>query len=330
MTQSVTYLVFDVESVADGDLIAKVRYPGEGLTPAEAIARYQSEIFEKSGTTFIPHTFQIPIAVVIAKLDAEFRMLDLVSLDEPHFRSHVITANFWKGWDMYRRPTWITFNGRSFDLPIMEMAAFRYGISLAKWFSGSGYKALRNRFNSEAHLDLQDLLTNFGAARLNGGLNLAAQLLGKPGKMGLNGEAVQQKYDEGGKMEISDYCRCDVLDTYFVFLRCMVLTGKLTLEQEIELVQQAKDFIQQRADDCQAYQDYLGQWGEWVDPWEAEAVDEADENADASDPSESGDGNDDSPAQPTTDSEPTSSPAEADSTADPQTDSAADVTPKTP
>ncbi len=274
MPQPITHLVFDVESVADGELIAKVRYPGQNLSPAEAIEKYQGEIFEKSGTTFIPHTFQQPIAVVIGKLDQDLKLIDVVSLDEPKFRSHVITENFWRGWDVYRRPKWVTFNGRSFDIPIMEMSAFRYGISLPHWFGGSGYSAPRNRFNGAAHLDLQELLTNFGAARLNGGLNLAAQILGKPGKMGLNGEAVQQKYDEGGIIEISDYCRCDVLDTYFVFLRCMVLTGKLTLEKERELIAQTKDFITTRADDSQAYRDYLDGWGDWIDPWEGEAVEE--------------------------------------------------------
>ena len=40
-TPSARYLIFDIESVADGDLIAKVRYPGEGLKPEEAIEKYE-------------------------------------------------------------------------------------------------------------------------------------------------------------------------------------------------------------------------------------------------------------------------------------------------
>src|SRR6056297_2837782 len=171
MTEPIKHFVFDVESVADGDLISAVRYPGQSLSAADAIKKYQDEIFEKSGTTFIPHTFQRPIAVVIAKVSPDLDLVDIVSLDEPNFRSHVITSHFWRGWDMYRRPQWVTFNGRSFDIPIMEMSAFRYGIPLPTWFTGDGYKSPRNRFNANAHLDLQELLTNFGAARLNGGLN---------------------------------------------------------------------------------------------------------------------------------------------------------------
>ncbi|NND99677.1 MAG: 3'-5' exonuclease [Pirellulaceae bacterium] len=272
MADKVTHLIFDAESIADGELIAKVRYSGEGLSPEQAIAKYQAELMEQKGTTFIPHTFQVPIAVVIAKVKEDFSLLDIVSLDEPEFRSHVITAHFWKGWEVYRRPQWVTFNGRSFDIPLMELAAYRYGISLPKWFTGEGYKSPRNRFNINSHLDLQELLTNFGAARFNGGLNLATQLLGKPGKMNLCGDQVQQQYDDGDLQSISDYCRCDVLDTYFVFLRSMVLTGRLTLEREIEIVADAKSWIQERADGCAAYTSYLENWDDWHDPWEAEEL----------------------------------------------------------
>ncbi|MDB4331605.1 3'-5' exonuclease [bacterium] len=262
----VTYLVFDVESVADGQLISKVRYPHLEFTPEQAIETYQDELMENKGTTFIPHTFQIPTAVVIAKVNRDFELVDIVSLDEPHFRPHVITENFWRGWEMYQQPQWVTFNGRSFDLPLMELAAFRFGISVPEWFKNSGYQSPRNRFNVKSHLDLQDLLTNFGAARCNGGLNLIAQMLGKPGKMGLSGDQVQQQFNEGKTTAISDYCRCDVLDTYFIFLRAQVLLGTLSLDQEHDIIQKAKTWIENRADDSLAYRDYLGSWRDWANP----------------------------------------------------------------
>lgn len=269
---AVAHLVFDVESVADGELISKVRYPGADMAPDEAIATYQDELMEARGTTFIPHTFQIPVAVVIAKVAANLKLIDIVSLDEPEFQPHVITEKFWRGWETYQHPQWVTFNGRTFDIPLMELAAFRYGVSVPKWFRSDGYKTPRNRYNSDAHLDLQDLLMNYGAARCNGGLNLIAQLLGKPGKMGLTGDQVQQQHDEGNSMAISDYCRCDVLDTYFVFLRTKVLTGKISLAQEGKLIKAAKEWITERADDCEAYGSYLENWDDWKNPWTTEEL----------------------------------------------------------
>lgn len=272
MAEQVSYLIFDAESVADKELIAKVRYPEEGLSGDQALQRYQAELMEQRGTTFVPFTYQIPATVVIAKVSAKFELLDLVSLDEPEFRSHVMTAHFWKGWEVYRRPTWVTFNGRTFDLPLMEMAAFRYGISLQKWYVSDGYRSPRNRYSTESHLDLQELLTNYGSVRFNGGLNLVAQILGKPGKMGMTGDQVQGTWDAGGKQQVSDYCRNDVLDTYFVFLRAMVVTGRLTLEKELKLVANTKKWIEQRSDECKAYGEYLEHWHDWHDPWESEEL----------------------------------------------------------
>ena len=266
----VRYLVFDVESVADPALVKKLRYPGENITPTEAVQKYRAELMAKYESDFIPYTFQLPVSVVAAKVDASFHLLDLVALDDPQFRPHVITSHFWKGWEAYKQPTLISFNGRVFDIPLMELAAFRFGLSLPTWFNPGGrqYDQPRNRYNNEAHLDLHDVLTNYGASRFNGGLNLAANLLGKPGKMDVRGDMVQDLYNAGQLAEINDYCRCDVLDTYFVFLRCAVLLGWLTLDGEQTLIEESKEWITARAATSPALQRYLQEWGHWQNPWE--------------------------------------------------------------
>ena len=269
---SVRYLVFDVESVADATLVGKLRYPGESLSGDEAVQRYRGELMEKHDSDFIPYTFQSPIAVVVAKVAPDFRLVDLVSLDEPQFRPHVMTEKFWRGWEAYKQPTLVTFNGRTFDVPLLELSAFRYGIALQKWFNltGKSFEQPRNRYNVEAHLDLNDVLTNFGAARFSGGLNLAANLLGKPGKIDVKGHMVQDLYREGKLSEISDYCRCDVLDTYFVFLRTAVMTGQITLEIEQQLVGETKQWLTDRVHQVAAYRVYLDHWGDWQNPWRNE------------------------------------------------------------
>jgi len=266
---SVSHLVFDVESVADGRLIAGVKYPNESLTPEEAIARYQAELREQSGKDFIPHTFQIPTAVVIAKVDSDLNLIDIVSLDEPHFRPHVITDHFWRGWESYGRPQWVTFNGRGFDLPLMELAAFRYGLSIPAWFNfnGPSYKHSRNRYNLDAHFDLHEFLTNYNACWFRGGLDLAAQLVAKPGKMAVKGDHVQEMYNQGKLQEISDYCRCDVLDTYFVFLRAMVLLGRINRAREREIIASTQSWLDQRCRANKGYAAYLNCWDDWIDPW---------------------------------------------------------------
>lgn len=270
MSATVRYLVFDVESTANGPLVSKLRFPGEQLEPNEAVRRYREELLAKHDSDFIPYTFQEPVAIVVAKVAADFRLIDLVTLDEPRFRPHVITEHFWRGWEKYKRPTLVSFNGRTFDIPLLELAAFRFGIPLPNWFNiaGKSYDQPRNRYNIDSHFDLNDVLTNFGASRFTGGLNLAANLLGKPGKIDVKGHMVQDMFEAGRLAEINDYCRCDVLDTYFVFLRTSVLLGNLTLDSERQIVQETKEWLTERAAQSAAYQLYLDNWGDWTNPWE--------------------------------------------------------------
>ena len=171
-------------------------------------------------------------------------------------------------------PTFVSFNGRTFDIPLMELAAFRYGISVPAWFNikERTYDQKRNRYNLGSHLDLQEILTNYSATRFNGGLNLAANILGRPGKMGIAGHMVQDLYNQGELERINDYCRCDVLDTYFVMLRTKVLTGELSVEDEQALVADATEWLEMKSQDFPIYTEYIEQCSQWDNPWlEAEA-----------------------------------------------------------
>lgn len=267
--QEIKYLLFDVESVADGELISRTRYPYRGLSPDQAIRLFRQELVMTTGKDFIPYTYHIPVAIVIAKLRSDLSLVEIVSLDQPQHRPHVMTKHFWTGWQFYDQPTWVTFNGRGFDIPLLEQAAYRYGIPVPQWFNlgDRAYDQKRNRYNLQSHIDVHEVLTNFGSTWYRGGLNLAAGLLGKPGKMEIQGDMVYDYFRQGRIQEISEYCRCDVLDTYFVFLRTCVLTGKLSLEGEQQRVLEARQLLEQQASEHPAYRQYLDQWGEWDNPW---------------------------------------------------------------
>jgi len=266
----VDYLVFDIEAIADGELISRVKYPQENLSPTEATARFRAEQLEATGKDILPPTFMLPISVAVAKIAPDYRLRDLAVLDEPEFRPHVIAKGFWQGWRHYGRPTLVTFNGRGYDLPVLELAAYRYGLALPDWFNVDDrtYDQSRNRYNTKAHLDLLDLFSNFSAMRVSGGLNLLANLIGKPGKTGMDGSKVQDLYDGGGVLEVNNYCRCDVLDTYFVFLRSRVLLGKLALDEEQAIVAETKSWLEAQAETQPAYAHYLAHWGDWQPPAE--------------------------------------------------------------
>ena len=270
---AVSYLVFDIESIADGDLISKVRYPSENYSPEKAIQVYCAERMEQFGSEFIPYTFHLPVSIAIIKVGVDLKIIDIVTLDAPEYRPHIITKHFWDGWKAYKMPTFVSFNGRTFDIPLMELSAFRFGLGIPAWFNmhERTYDQKRNRYNQSSHLDLQEVLTNYGATRLNGGLNLVANILGKPGKMGIAGHMVQDLYNEGQLERINDYCRCDVLDTYFVLLRTKVLTGEITLDEEQNLINDSMEWLEMKSDEFPVYGEYIQQCSVWENPWAEES-----------------------------------------------------------
>ena len=252
---STAYLVFDTESIPDGSLLAKVKYAGENLTPEAAIEKARQEAREeaKNGSDFIPVTFQIPIAVCVMRVGADFLPQALACLDAPAFRTPEIVRQFWRGVSVYHRAKLVTFNGRGFDLPLMELAAFDHGCSAPQYF------ASRQRFNGN-QIDLLEWLTNYGAYRMFGGLNLMAKRGHRPaavGKLDVAGDQVYAMHQAGRHQEINDYCMFDTLDTYFVFLRTRVLMGEMSAEQEEQLARRARAWLAEKIVALPALRQYL-------------------------------------------------------------------------
>jgi len=258
------YIVYDTESVVDGALLSRVIYPGEDLTPEEAMTREREAALKASGGArdFIPVGFHVPVAISAARVSGDYRLLDLVALDSPNFDPCRMVSLFWKGVDRYRNSILVDFNGRGFDIPLLTLSAFRFGIACPRYFGDPDRFGFRYRY-TDRHIDLLEWMTEYGAYRLKGGLNLLAKILGKPGKMTTRGDQVDEMYRSGALQEISDYCSQDVLDTYFVFLRTRVLAGQLTLEGEQELVAGTRKWLEERSRSQPALQSYLDSFGSW-------------------------------------------------------------------
>jgi predicted PolB exonuclease-like 3'-5' exonuclease len=251
------FLVLDTESIPDGRLISRAKYAEDNLTPEAAIERAQAEAREQSrdGSDFLPVTFQIPVAACVVRVAADFTIQAVTCLDAPQYRSEEIVKKFWLGVSRYKAKL-VTFNGRGFDLPLLELAAYRYGCSARDHFYNS-----RNRYGGN-HLDLFDWLSNYGACRLNGGLNVLAKMIGKPGKMEMAGDQVYALHRDGRSREINDYCMFDTLDTYFVFLRTRVLTGEITLDNEKMLVARGRAWLEGKVAEIPPLKQYLDNWAE--------------------------------------------------------------------
>ena len=120
----------------------------------------------------------------------------------------------------------VTFNGHSFDLPVLRYRAMVHGIAAPGLQSKSYY----HRF-TEDHCDLCDILSSYsfgGKAKLDE----ISRVMGLPGKPdGMDGSQVEAYYRAGRIDEIADYCQSDVLNTYRLWLRYELFRGRLTRDE---------------------------------------------------------------------------------------------------
>ncbi len=258
----IAYLVYDTESVVDGALLARALYPGEDLEAQAAVQRFREETSpDDPEGVFVPVTFHVPVAVAVAKVGRDYRLRDVALLDAPRFDPQEIVSLFWRGVEAFRVARLVDFNGRGFDLPLLTLSAFRFGISCPRYFADERF-GFRYRF-TDKHIDLMEWMTEYGAFRMKGGLDLLAKMLGSPGKMDTRGSQVEAMYHGGEVQRINDYCLHDTLDTYFVFLRTRVLLGELTIEEEQRIVGESRAWIADKISDFPALEQYLENFGDW-------------------------------------------------------------------
>lgn len=254
------YVIFDIESVPDAQLIKQVKYSQLTMSDAEAVAKYQEEILSVSdgSSWFIPVTFQLPVIISMLELDEKFFPVKMLTLDEPQFRTENIVRDFWNLIEgEYNDASFVTFNGRGFDFPLMELMAYRYGVPAKRHFKDKF--ASRFRFGTK-HIDLHDWLSNYGAIKMHGGLNLLAKVIGKPGKIEMSGDDVYDLYKAGMLTQIQEYCVSDVLDTYFVFLRTRVIVGEMGFDRENTIMNKTREFLENNRSSVKGFEQYLFHW----------------------------------------------------------------------
>jgi hypothetical protein len=118
---------------------------------------------------------------------------------------------FWKGAMEYQE--FITFNGRTFDVPFLMIRSAINGVRPTKDLMTYRY-ATSQKFGA-LHIDLLDQLTFYGAVRRKGSLHLWTRAFGieSPKSGGINGDDVGRFFKEGKAKEIALYNARDLVAT---------------------------------------------------------------------------------------------------------------------
>ena len=123
-------------------------------------------------------------------------------------------------------PQLVTFNGNSFDLPVLRYRAMINSVSAP----GLSARPYFNRYSDDA-LDLCDALSSF-SMQGKATLHEISRVLGLPGKPdSIDGGEVHRYFQEGKIQEIADYCETDIVNTYRVWLRYELFRGRLSAQE---------------------------------------------------------------------------------------------------
>ncbi|MGH8583470.1 MAG: 3'-5' exonuclease [Gammaproteobacteria bacterium] len=223
-------LVFDIETVPD---VAAGRrlYGLNGLSDVEVANVMRTKRMQETEgrNEFLRHPLHRVVA--ISSLLRTSNRLRIWSLGEADAGEAEIIRRFFDGVERYT-PVLVTWNGRGFDLPVLHYRALLHGVSAPRyWEAGENDQSFRwnnylNRFH-ERHTDLMDVLAGY-EPRAYASLHEVANLCGFPGKFGMSGAEVWDRYLAGDIRAIRDYCETDVLNTYLIFLRYELMRGRQT------------------------------------------------------------------------------------------------------
>src|SRR5262249_51571583 len=120
-------------------------------------------------------------------------------------------------------PQLVTFNGNSFDLPVLRYRAMTHCIAAP----GLSARPYFNRYTDDA-IDLCDVLSSF-SSKAKATLNEVCRVMGMSGKPdGMHGGQVAQYCLDGRIKEVADYCETDIVNTYRLWLRYQLFRGSLT------------------------------------------------------------------------------------------------------
>jgi predicted PolB exonuclease-like 3'-5' exonuclease len=251
-------LVFDIETIPDCAGIRKIHdLPAELPDYEVAEVAFQKRRVQSGGSDFLPvHLHRVVVISCVLRNDDGIRIF---SLGEPQDGEAGAIQRFFDGMEKYL-PQLVTWNGRSFDLPVLVSRGLANSVRAACFWETGGDSKFNNYVNRfhDRHLDLMDVLSIYGGR--GSPLDELARLCGFPGKLGVGGGAVWDSYRAGQLEAIRNYCEADAVNTYLLFLRFQMMRCAYTRERYESERQLLRAMLEKRAEPH--WREFLSLWKE--------------------------------------------------------------------
>lgn len=252
-------LVFDIETIPDVKGLRALNNHPASMPDAEVAAQAFAARREKTNSDFLQHHLHKVAAISCVFRDDEgFRVRSLGTLNDQEPK---LIHDFFRIIDKYT-PQLVSWNGGGFDLPVLHYRAMINGVAASRyWEMGDEDRDFKwnnylSRYHTR-HMDLMDLLALY-TGRANAPLDELAKLCGFPGKLGVDGSQVWTLFQEGCLGQIRDYCETDVVNTYLVYCRFLLMRGVMSqaaYDEEMSLVRSSLAAL-----DGQHWKEYLAAW----------------------------------------------------------------------
>ena len=202
-------LAYDIETVPDPDL------------PSEVAEAFPKPIRHKIAC----------LSFVLARIvrDDEgrerFEVEEIRSGGEADWDERRLVRGFWAL--LSAKPCrLIGWNSRRFDMPVLHARSLLHGVDAGiYWRRGDKWSGYGARYAGEWACDVMDALGSCGAAPAHG-LDEVCAALGLPGKMGEHGSNVADLVAAGEIGRVRRYCETDAANTFAVYARYCLLTGR--------------------------------------------------------------------------------------------------------
>lgn len=249
-------LVLDIETITDlalGKQLYDLDLENEDIEQALLKLRRQ-----ETGQDF--QRLALHEIVCISGLWFNEGKVKIFSWTQEHYSEDEILNKFFKIFEKYQ-PILVTWNGSQFDLPLLMIRSMIHGVSSPTfWDQGELYAQKRynnylNRYHP-SHLDLMDNLAMFYQKHFTK-LDDMAKILGLAGKEPEESLNVMTSYVKDKRWsEISHYCESDVINTWLIYLRWLLLKGLMKPQDHLIWVKYTISLLQQQPQ----YANFLERW----------------------------------------------------------------------
>lgn len=241
------YLIWDIETVVDDDVVYDTNRELIGEVAGKQVWEERGPCIQRvrdkacrdqpEANCFMPAHYHRPVVVGMLAIGADGTYIAHQVIDATGENGTArLVAKFWGDMAGVANPPvnakkWVSFNGKNFDAPVMEIWGHRLGVPMPIWFGGGfdvkPWEDPRNKILSSPHLDLMAFLSpQKYSAGGSGSMSYWARTFGLPGKTGVSGADSLKLWDEGRVAELGEYCMTDCLNTAGILLGVLRAQGQ--------------------------------------------------------------------------------------------------------